>query len=123
MRIRTSKHTATRAVAREKKKMKIRKRVTGSGERPRLCIFRSSKHVYAQVIDDVTGTTLASASTLDTDGVKGANKDACAAIGKEVAKRAVAKNIKQVVFDRNGYLYHGRVKSLAEAAREGGLEF
>lgn len=123
MRIRTTKHTATRAVAREKKKMKIRKRVTGSGERPRLCIFRSSKHVYAQVIDDVTGTTLASASTLDTDGVKGANKDACAAIGKEVAKRAVAKNIKQVVFDRNGYLYHGRVKSLADAAREGGLEF
>lgn len=123
MRIRTSKHTATRAVAREKKKLKIRKRVIGSAERPRLCIFRSSKHVYAQVIDDASGVTLASASTLDTDGVSGANKDACAAIGKEVAKRAVAKNIKQVVFDRNGYLYHGRVKSLAEAAREGGLEF
>jgi len=123
MRIRTTKHTATRAVAREKKKLKIRKRVIGSAERPRLCIFRSSKHVYAQVIDDATGTTIASASTLDTDGVKGANKDACAAIGKEVAKRAVAKNIKQVVFDRNGYLYHGRVKSLADAAREGGLEF
>ena len=123
MRIRTSKHTATRAVAREKKKLKIRKRVTGSAERPRLTIFRSSKHVYAQVIDDATGTTIVSASTLDTDGVTGANKDACAAIGKEVAKRAVAKNIKQVVFDRNGYLYHGRVKSLAEAAREGGLEF
>lgn len=123
MRIRTSKHTATRVVAREKKKLKIRKRVIGSAERPRLCIFRSSKHVYAQVIDDATGTTIASASTLDTDGVTGANKDACAAIGKEVAKRAVAKNIKQVVFDRNGYLYHGRVKSLADAAREGGLEF
>lgn len=123
MRIRTTKHTATRAVAREKKKLKIRKRVIGSAERPRLCIFRSTKHVYAQVIDDATGTTLVSASTLDTDGVSGANKDACAAIGKEVAKRAVAKNIKQVVFDRNGYLYHGRVKSLADAAREGGLEF
>ncbi len=123
MRIRTSKHTATRAVAREKKKLKIRKRVIGSAERPRLCIFRSSKHVYAQVIDDATGVTLVAASTLDTDGVSGANKEACAAIGKEVAKRAVAKNIKQVVFDRNGYLYHGRVKSLAEAAREGGLEF
>lgn len=123
MRIRTTKHTATRAVAREKKKLKIRKRVIGSADRPRLCIFRSSKHVYAQVIDDATGLTLVSASTLDTDGVKGANKDACAAIGKEVAKRAVAKNIKQVVFDRNGYLYHGRVKSLADAAREGGLEF
>ena len=123
MRIRTSKHTATRAVAREKKKLKIRKRVIGSAERPRLCIFRSSKHVYAQVIDDATGVTLVAASTLDTDGVSGANKEACAAIGKEVAKRAIAKNIKQVVFDRNGYLYHGRVKSLAEAAREGGLEF
>jgi large subunit ribosomal protein L18 len=123
MRITTKKHTATRAVAREKKKLKIRKRVTGSAERPRLCIFRSSKHVYAQVIDDATGLTLVSASTLDTDGVKGANKDACAAISKKIAKRAVAKNIKQVVFDRNGYLYHGRVKSLADAAREGGLEF
>ncbi len=123
MRIRTSKHTATKAVAREKKKLKIRKRVTGSTERPRLCIFRSTKHVYAQVIDDSTGQTLVSASTLDTDGVKGANKDACSAIGKEVAKRAVGKNIKQVVFDRNGYLYHGRVKALADAAREGGLEF
>lgn len=123
MRIRTNKHTATKAVAREKKKLKIRKKVIGSAERPRLCIFRSTKHVYAQVIDDATGTTLVSASTLDTDGVKGANKDACAAIGKEVAKRAVGKNIKQVVFDRNGYLYHGRVKALAEGAREGGLEF
>lgn len=123
MRIRTSKHTATKAVAREKKKLKIRKRVMGSTERPRLCIFRSTKHVYAQVIDDSTGQTLVSASTLDTDGVKGANKDACSAIGREVAKRAVGKNIKQVVFDRNGYLYHGRVKALADAAREGGLEF
>lgn len=123
MRIRTSKHTATKAVAREKKKLKIRKKVMGSSERPRLCIFRSTKHVYAQVIDDTTGQTLVSASTLDTDGVKGANKDACSAIGKEVAKRAVGKNIKQVVFDRNGYLYHGRVKALADAAREGGLEF
>ena len=123
MRIRTSKHTATKAVAREKKKLKIRKRVMGSTERPRLCIFRSTKHVYAQVIDDSTGQTLVSASTLDTDGVKGANKDAFSAIGKEVAKRPVGKNIKQVVFDRNGYLYHGRVKALADAAREGGLEF
>lgn len=123
MRIRTTKHTATKAVAREKKKLKIRKKVIGSAERPRLCIFRSTKHVYAQVIDDATGTTLVAASTLDTDGVKGANKDACAAIGKEVAKRALGKNIKSVVFDRNGYLYHGRVKALADGAREAGLEF
>ena len=123
MRIRTTKHTASKAVSREKKKLRIRKKVTGSAERPRLCIFRSARHVYAQVIDDVTGATLVAASTLDTDGVKGANKDACMAIGKEIAKRAIGKNIKVVVFDRNGYLYHGRVKSLAEAAREAGLKF
>lgn len=123
MRIRTTKHTASKAVSREKKKLRIRKKVTGSTERPRLCIFRSARHVYAQVIDDVTGATLVAASTLDTDGVKGANKDACMAIGKEIAKRAIGKNIKVVVFDRNGYLYHGRVKALADAARAGGLEF
>ncbi len=123
MRIRTTKHTASKAVSREKKKLRIRKKVTGSAERPRLCIFRSARHVYAQVIDDVSGATLVAASTLDTDGVKGANKDACMAIGREVAKRAIGKNIKVVVFDRNGYLYHGRVKALADAARAGGLEF
>jgi large subunit ribosomal protein L18 len=123
VRIRTTKHTASKAVSREKKKLRIRKKVTGSAERPRLCIFRSARHVYAQVIDDVTGATLVAASTLDTDGVKGANKDACMAIGKEIAKRAIGKNIKVVVFDRNGYLYHGRVKALADAARAGGLEF
>lgn len=123
MRIRTTKHTASKAVSREKKKLRIRKKVTGSAERPRLCVFRSARHVYAQVIDDVTGATLVAASTLDTDGVKGANKDACVAIGKEIAKRAIGKNIKVVVFDRNGYLYHGRVKALADAARAGGLEF
>ncbi|MBK7891484.1 MAG: 50S ribosomal protein L18 [Bdellovibrionales bacterium] len=123
MRIRTTKHTASKAVSREKKKLRIRKKVTGSAKRPRLCVFRSARHVYAQVIDDVTGATLVAASTLDTDGVKGANKDACVAIGKEIAKRAIGKNIKVVVFDRNGYLYHGRVKALADAARAGGLEF
>ena len=123
MRIKTRKHTAAKAVAREKKKLSIRKKVLGSTERPRLCIFRSAKHVYAQVIDDTTGTTLVSASTLDTDGLKGANIKSCTAIGSEIAKRAQAKSIKKVVFDRNGFLYHGRVKALAEAAREAGLEF
>lgn len=123
MRIRTTKHTAVKAVAREKKKLRIRKKVKGSTERPRLCIFRSAKHVYAQVIDDVTGKTIVSASTLDTDGTKGANKEACTAIGKEIAKRALGKSIKSVVFDRNGFLYHGRVKALADAARAAGLEF
>lgn len=123
MRIRTTKHTAAKAKAREKKKMRIRKKVMGSTERPRLCVFRSSKHIYAQVIDDVLGKTLVAASTVDTDGVSGGNLEACTAIGKEIAKRAMGKQIKQVVFDRNGYLYHGRVKAVADGAREGGLEF
>ncbi len=123
MRLTFSKHTSVKEVSRQKKKARIRSKLTGTQERPRLCVFRSSKHLYAQVIDDATGTTLVAASTLDVDGLKNANKDTAAAIGKEIAKRAQAKNIKAVVFDRNGYLYHGRVKSLAEGAREAGLEF
>jgi large subunit ribosomal protein L18 len=123
MRLATRKNSSVKDVARQKKKMRIRKKVAGASERPRLCIFRSTKHIYAQVIDDVTGSTLCSASTLDVDGVKNANKDSATAIGKEIAKRAQAKNIKAVVFDRNGFLYHGRVKALAEGAREAGLQF
>lgn len=123
MRLTFSKHTSVKEVSRQKKKARIRRKLSGTQERPRLCVFRSSKHLYAQVIDDATGTTLVSASTLDVDGLKNANKDTATAIGKEIAKRAQAKNIKAVVFDRNGYLYHGRVKSLAEGAREAGLEF
>lgn len=122
MRLTFSKHTSVKEVSRQKKKARIRSKLGGTSERPRLCVFRSSKHLYAQVIDDATGTTLVSASTLDLDS-KNANKDTATAIGKEIAKRAQAKNIKAVVFDRNGYLYHGRVKSLAEGAREAGLEF
>ncbi|WP_158806191.1 MULTISPECIES: 50S ribosomal protein L18 [unclassified Acidisoma] len=98
-----------------------------SGGRLRLSVFRSGKHIYAQVIDDVAGRTLAAASSLDKDlkaGLKtGADKDAAAAVGKLVAERAVAAGVKEVVFDRGAYLYHGRVKALAEAAREGGLAF
>lgn len=123
MRLTFSKHSSVKTVSRQKKKARIRRKLSGSTERPRLCIFRSSKHLYAQVIDDVTGKTLVAASTLDTDGVKNANKETAAAIGKEIAKRAMAKNIKSVVFDRNGYLYHGRVKAIADGAREAGLEF
>jgi large subunit ribosomal protein L18 len=123
MRLTTRKHSAVKDVARAKKKARIRKKVAGATERPRLCIFRSTKHIYAQVIDDVTGKTLASASTLDVEGSKNANKNSATAIGKEIAKRAQQKNIKAVVFDRNGYLYHGRVKALAEGAREAGLQF
>ena len=110
-----------------RRKASIRKRVHGTTERPRLSVFRSAKHIYAQVIDDSQGRTLAAASTLD-GGLKatlktGADKSAAAAVGKLVAERAQAAGIKQVVFDRGAYLYHGRVKALAEAAREGGLDF
>lgn len=106
-----------------KKKLRIRRRLQGSAECPRLCVFRSARHIYAQLIDDDNGVTLVSASTLDVEGLKGANKNSAHAIGQEVAKRALNKNIKAVVFDRNGYLYHGRVKALAEGAREAGLSF
>jgi large subunit ribosomal protein L18 len=95
--------------------------------RPRLSVFRSSKHIYAQIIDDAKGETLAAASSLEKevrgDAKTGANVDAAKAVGVRVAQRAKEKGVKQVVFDRGGYLYHGRVKALAEAAREGGLEF
>ena len=98
-----------------------------AGERKRLTVFRSSKHIYAQVIDDDAGVTLASASSMEKtarDGSKtGANVDAAKAVGKLIAERAQQKGVKEVVFDRGGYLYHGRVKALAEAAREGGLSF
>ena len=95
------------------------------GARPRLSIHRSGRHIYAQVIDDEAGRTLASASTLDKDvrGATGATTDAAASVGKRVAERATAAGVKAVVFDRGGFLFHGRVKALADAAREGGLEF
>lgn len=106
---------------------RVRKKISGTPERPRLCVFRSLSNVYAQIIDDTTGTTLVSASTLD-EALKGklafgGNIEASTAVGKLIAEKATAKGIKQVVFDRGGYVYHGRVKALAEAAREGGLEF
>jgi large subunit ribosomal protein L18 len=107
---------------------KVRRNVRrAAGERARLSVFRSSKHIYAQLIDDASGRTVVSASSLEKDmrdGLKtGANIDAAKAVGKRIAERASAKGIKQVVFDRGGYLYHGRVKALADAAREGGLDF
>ena len=104
-----------------------RRTVRAAGERARLSVFRSSKHIYAQVIDDVKGETLVAASSIEKDMrgqlKTGANIEAAKAVGKLVAERAGAKGIKDVVFDRGGYLYHGRVKALAEAAREGGLKF
>ena len=106
------------------KHKRMRFRITGTPERPRLAVFRSAKHIYAQIIDDVNGVTLASASSLDKaiEGY-GGNGAAATAVGKLVAERAKAKGIETVVFDRGGYLYHGRVKALAEGAREGGLKF
>jgi len=116
-----------RRLARKKRQARVRKKVTGSVERPRLCVFRSSKHIYVQIIEDVTGKTLAAASTTAksaADSVKySGNVEAAKVIGKKIAEQALAKDIKQVVFDRNGFLYHGRVKALADAAREAGLTF
>lgn len=110
-----------------KRKNRVRKKIRGTTEQPRLSVFRSGKHIYAQIIEDVNGTTLAAASTLAKDVTKGlkqtGNIDAAKAVGKAIAEQALGKNIKQVVFDRNGFLYHGRVKALAEAAREAGLSF
>jgi large subunit ribosomal protein L18 len=112
---------------RKRKHVRVRKNISGTAECPRLCVYRSNAHIYAQIIDDVAQTTLASASTLDKE-IKGSvsvgsNIEAAKAVGKLIAERAAAKDIKVVVFDRSGYLYHGRVQALAEAAREAGLEF
>ena len=105
-------------------KQGIRKRISGSAERPRLSVYRSNKGIYAQVIDDQAGTTLASASTTSKDLAASGNKvEQSKAVGKLIAEKALAAGISKVVFDRNGYLYHGRVKSLAEGAREAGLDF
>ena len=107
-----------------KRHKRIRGKISGTADRPRLSVFRSENHIYAQVIDDVAGNTLVSASSVEKgfEG-SGANKDGAKAVGKTVAERALAKGIEQVVFDRGGYIYHGRVQSLAEGAREGGLKF
>ncbi|MCB0385349.1 MAG: 50S ribosomal protein L18 [Bdellovibrionales bacterium] len=128
MRIKFKKKTASKVVKRLKNKARIRKKVTGTAERPRLAVFRSTRNLYAQIIDDVSGKVLVSASTLkvavptQTKEAK-TNKEAAKAVGSELAKLALAKDIKNVVFDRSGYLYHGRIKALAEAAREAGLTF
>lgn len=114
-------------IARLRKHARVRKKIAGTAERPRLNVYRSLKHMYAQVIDDSTGKTLVSASTLDNE-IKGkfsfcGNKEAAKEVGKLIATKAINSGIKKVVFDRSGYIYHGRVKELAEAAREAGLEF
>ncbi len=110
--------------ARLKRHARVRAKVSGTAERPRLCVYRSNANISAQIIDDVKGITLASASTLEKDfeGI-GSNKAAAKKVGETIAERAKAKGITEVVFDRGGYLYHGRVSELAEGAREGGLKF
>ncbi len=113
--------------ARLKRQVRVRKKIRGTTERPRLNVFKSSRHIHAQIIDDTTGTTLVSASTISAD-VKGAieytgNIEAAKNVGASIAQKALEQNIKTVVFDRNGFLYHGRIKALAEAARENGLSF
>ena len=120
----------TREDRRDRIKHRIRKRVQGSEARPRLTVFRSVTHMYVQVIDDMTGHTIAAASTLEPSvkgtlakGVSGGNVAGATAIGKAIAERLIEKGVKRVVFDRNGFLYHGRVKAVADAAREAGLEF
>jgi large subunit ribosomal protein L18 len=118
---------ASELTGRQRRKFRIRSKISGKPERPRLSVFRSGRHVYAQVVDDADGKTLAAASTLSRDltGTLGADRkiDAATTVGAVIAKICLEKKIAKVVFDRNGYLYHGRVKALAEAAREAGLKF
>jgi large subunit ribosomal protein L18 len=118
---------AMQIVGRERRKLRIRRKISGTQERPRLTVFRSAKHIYAQVVDDAAGSTLAHASTLSADvrtSLDEATKtDAAKKVGQAIAKALLAKGIDKVVFDRNGYLFHGRVRALADAAREAGLKF
>ncbi len=110
--------------ARIRRHQRVRKNISGTAERPRLNVFRSAKHIYAQVIDDVKGVTLVAASSMDKDFEGyGGNIEGAKSVGKKIAEKALSAGIKKVVFDRGGYVYHGRVAALAEGAREGGLEF
>ena len=119
------KHTSVKKIVRFKRKTRIRSRVAGDAERPRLVVYRSNTNIYAQVIDDEKGVTLVSASTLEKDlrGKERSNLNGAKTIGALIAKRALEKRISAVVFDRAGYIYHGKIKALADAAREAGLKF
>jgi large subunit ribosomal protein L18 len=118
-------HTSNKQIVRFKRKKRIRARVEGSDERPRLSVFRSNKHLYVQLVDDAKGHTLVAASTLEEElkDKHGGTTEGAKTLGNLIAKRALAKKISKVVFDRSGYLYHGRIKAVADAAREGGLQF
>jgi large subunit ribosomal protein L18 len=116
-----------RRESRLKRQVRVRRKVQGEAQRPRLCVFRSARHIYVQIIEDTTGTTLVAASSVakdfESDGVYSGNIASAKAVGAAIARKALERNITQVVFDRNGFLYHGRVKALADAAREAGLTF
>ncbi len=118
---------AMRIVGRERRKLRIRRKISGTPAQPRLTVFRSAKHIYAQVVDDVAGATLAHASTLSkavkAEASEASKSDAAKKVGAQIARALLAKGISKVVFDRNGYLYHGRIRALADAAREAGLKF
>jgi large subunit ribosomal protein L18 len=123
-------HIKTKADRRERIKLRQRKRISGTEERPRLSVFRSVSHIYAQVIDDMSGRTLASASSIESSvkggsakEVRGGNLKGAEAVGRAIAERSIEKGIKRVVFDRSGFLYHGRIRAVADAARKAGLEF
>lgn len=115
----------SRKVTRKRRHLRVRSKISGTSERPRLAVYRSSKNISAQIIDDIAGITLISASSLEKDFSlqAGSNKEAAKLVGEIIAKRAIEKGINDVVFDRGGYIYHGRVKELAEGAREAGLQF
>ena len=110
-------------VSRVRRHARVRAKISGTAEAPRLCVYRSNKNIEAQLIDDVKGVTLVASSSMTLKLENGSNVEAAAKVGKDIAEKALAKKIKKVVFDRSGYIYHGRVKALAEAAREAGLDF
>ena len=110
-------------ISRVRRHARVRAKISGTAEAPRLCVYRSNKNIEAQIIDDVKGATLVASSSMALKLENGSNVDAAKLVGEDIAKKALAKKIKKVVFDRSGYIYHGRVKALAEAAREAGLEF
>jgi large subunit ribosomal protein L18 len=115
--------TLQKTVARGRRQARVRRRVTGTDERPRLCVFRSNRHMYAQIISDQSGRTLVAASTVAFENSPTGNKSAARQVGERIAQLCQERNISQVVFDRNGFLYHGRVKEVAEGARAAGLKF
>jgi large subunit ribosomal protein L18 len=113
----------TKTKARKKRKQRIKKKIFGTADRPRLVVFRSNKYIYAQLVDDERGMTIGAASSLSRAEAKPLNKETAKTVGQQIAAKAKEQNIESVVFDRNGYYYHGRVQELADAAREGGLKF